>query len=103
MLTASVIFLSHCASKKEEAKTAEAPKTEAAPNWNYDKIRQVREDEKSSTPVEAPYTPEAKLADDCKIMSDAARKQSKISGCKKLDPRLGYGENSYCCPRSDLK
>jgi hypothetical protein len=97
LLTVSI--LSACSSHK---KVTEAdPSTQAPPEtqWNYDKIRQVREDEKLTAPIEAPIPPQAKLSDDCQVTSAAQMKQAKLTGCKLLDPRLGYGENTYCCPR----
>jgi hypothetical protein len=99
MLT--VTLFCGCAHKAKEV-PVEKPQS-ADKSWNYDRIRQVREDEAATTPVNSPVAPEAKLKDECDILGEAAMKLAKRGGCKKLDPRLGFGENRYCCPRSELK
>ncbi len=97
----TVSFLSACANKKVSAEAEKEAPPPASPEkkWDYEKIRQVRADEKLTTPIDGPTAPEATLTDDCEVVSPARMKQAKLSGCKKLDPRLGYGENSYCCPK----
>jgi hypothetical protein len=98
MTLSFVINLASCSSRKDE-KTAPPPATKKSETWDYDKIRQVRDDERATTPVDVPKSPEATLTDECTIVTAAQMQQAKLHGCRKLDSRLGHGENSFCCPR----
>lgn len=93
-LIALVAALSACSSKKskeaEPVKRVDMKHTE----WDYQKIREVREAEK----VQLPPLP-ANDDKNCVVMSHEQMVRAKVSGCRKLDPRAGQGEEAYCCPR----
>lgn len=66
-------------------------------DWDYDKIRQVRETEEAVTPHEE--IPNDLDVKNCTVMTLAEMRRAKVTGCRPLDPRSGNGENSYCCPK----
>jgi hypothetical protein len=85
-----------CAQRK--ATEATAPKAEGDSKWNYDQVRKARAAEQDQDSLRPPAKgPETTL--DCVMMSAAQKTQSGASGCKKMDPRLGYGEDTFCCER----
>jgi len=85
------IVLGSCASKKTKA-DAEPKK------WNYDEIRKARAAEQEQLALTPPpQGPEKTL--DCVMMSAVQKKQARASGCRKMDARLGYGADTYCCDR----
>lgn len=84
-----------CAHKAEAPSPQQKAKEQT---WNYDQVRRTRAaeaDEESLRPQ--PTGPELTL--DCVMMSGVQKAQSGASGCKKMDPRLGYGEETFCCDR----
>ena len=88
------LTLSACSHKA----TGEAEKVEADKGWNYDQVRKARAAEQDQDSVRPPAPgPEKTL--DCVMMNAAQKAQSRASGCKKMDSRLGYGEETYCCER----
>ncbi len=97
ILSILTVLLSCSSHSKKSA--PEPPKAAESQGWDYEKIRQVREDERAMTPIDSPKSPEATLTDECLVVSEAHKKQAKLSGCRKLDARLGHGDQSYCCPR----
>lgn len=91
-----ILAVTACASKKKKEE-APPPPTRVNMNptdWDYNKIREVRAAEKAQTPAEHP-------SDDanCVVMTHTQMVRAKASGCRKMDPREGGGEGSYCCPR----
>ena len=83
------------------SKDSNNPPTTAKQNmssWDHEQIRKAREAEKELTPPEAPEAEDQRSH--CVVMSLAEMRRAKAQGCKKLDPRAGNGEDSYCCPTS---
>jgi len=84
-----------CAHKTETPEPQTQTKEQA---WDYDQVRKTRSAEADQESLRPQATgPEATL--DCVMMSGIQKSQSRASGCKKMDPRLGYGEDTYCCER----
>jgi hypothetical protein len=96
-----LILLSACASQsKKEAPYV--PPTKANTNmstWDYNKIREARETEKASTVDDLPSA--ASDTKDCEVMTQEAMVRAKVTGCRPIDPRVGNGENAYCCPKKN--
>lgn len=87
-----ILCLAACASKDK----AGPKRVEQEPvAWDYNKIREVREEEKVQTP---PVPEHSEDEANCVVMTKAQMTRSKKGGCRKLDPRDGRGEG-YCCPR----
>lgn len=88
-----ILCLAACSSKDK----AGPKRVEQEPvAWDYNKIREVREEEK----VQTPPVPENSSDEEanCVVMTKSQMTRAKKSGCRKLDPRGGQGD-SYCCPR----
>jgi hypothetical protein len=96
------IFLTLCCFMSLAAcshkKSATDEETSTARGWNYEQVRKARAAEQEQDAVRPPAPgPEKTL--DCVMMSGVQKQQSRAGGCKKMDVRLGYGEDTYCCER----
>ena len=93
-LTVTVLGMLGCASKD-----APGPKrVEQEPaQWDYKKIRETREAEQAQTPQSGDNSTDDES--NCIVLTAEQMKRSKSSGCRKMDPREGHGEGTYCCPR----
>jgi len=89
-----------CAAKSTKEKyTPPTQVNHKLSDWDYDKIRQVRETEDAMTPKEEVPSDTKDALKNCLVMSLADMKRSKSTGCRPIDPRLGNGEGAYCCPK----
>jgi hypothetical protein len=91
-------FTSLAACGHREKTEATKPVAESDSKWNYEQVRKARAAEQDQDSLRPPAKgPETTL--DCVMMSEAQKTQSRASGCKKMDARLGYGEDTFCCER----
>ncbi|MEO5668401.1 MAG: hypothetical protein ABIR96_10100 [Bdellovibrionota bacterium] len=87
--------LGACSSRTQPQKTP----SEAVKGWDYNQVRKARSAEQDQDAVRPPAKgPETTL--DCVMMSAVQKAQSRASGCRKMDSRLGYGEDTFCCDRN---
>lgn len=91
-----LIGASACSSKKGPPARVDQTPSE----WDHEKIREVRQAESAqSAQNSSTDNDEDTSSDNCTIMTAAAAKRGRVSGCRPLDPREGHGPNSVCCPK----
>ncbi len=96
-LTLCCALAAACSSPKRSATTPPSTKAGA---WDYEQVRKARsheQEQEALRPSNTPDTPQATL--DCVIMSETQKARARGAACRKLDPRLGHGENMYCCEK----
>lgn len=72
-------------------------------NWDYDQVRQIREEEKKAKPSEEELSRAQQVAKgedpaQCHPLTRSQVERARLEGCRRLDPKEGYGEDMYCCP-----
>jgi hypothetical protein len=98
----SKVFLTLCCLTLAGACTS-TPKTprqqspQKTSTWDHEQVRKARANEKEQDALRPAPSLEAETTLDCVIMSSAQKTRSRASGCRKLDPRLGHGQDAYCC------
>ena len=76
------------------------PSVKTKYEWDHARIREGRAAEAAQTAKDAAEKPSSSEdASQCQVLNHEQMVRSKLSGCQKLDPRAGMGENKYCCPK----
>jgi len=103
ILTVALLSLSDCTNRKKKSGDQETtvPATNMGKNWDYEKIREVRNQENAQRPTEVEIKTMNEDDADCVVMTKIQMTKSGASGCRPVDPRSGAGANSFCCPRSE--
>jgi len=92
-------FLGACSSKNKEPEWVPPKKVEQnKTDWDYGKIRETREAERIDTANNNASSQKTE-PQDCVVVSRSEMIRSKRQGCQPSDPRLGQGQDSFCCPR----
>jgi hypothetical protein len=91
----TMMVLLSCSHKKNSIGEKESSSASSG-GWDYDRVRQVREAEKSATPA----LPSTQDESDCQMLTRAQMVRANASGCRPVDNRTGQGEDMFCCPRS---
>jgi len=92
LLLAPMMHLVGCSSNSKSPQRVH----QKSGDWDYKKIEENIEADKAQGPTTPIFNPQDDAL--CQPMNRSEMLRAKAQGCRKLDPRLGHGENAYCCP-----
>lgn len=99
LLIIPLFFMLGCASQKNDTlKSSDGQKVKTEYEWDYNRVREMQAAEQAQKPSAEEKALEEQKSKNCTVITHAQMLKGKKSGCKKVDPRAGLGENMYCCP-----